>query len=61
MDDLKALKKRTGVFWWEVADHIGVSEMTIYRWLRKYDPEHHAKILNAINELEEGEVNAENS
>lgn len=53
MDDIKLLKQKYNIPWWKVADHIGVCEMTIYRWIRKYDPKHHEIIKNAINRLAE--------
>ena len=40
---------------WKIADYIGVSEITIVRWLRKYNEEHHEKIMDAINNIESGE------
>lgn len=37
---------------WKIAETVGVSEMTIYRWLRKYDVEHHRRIMEAIERIE---------
>lgn len=49
--NLRTLIRVMNVPVWKIADHIGVSEMTIYRWLRKCDEEHHATILKAVKEL----------
>ncbi len=55
MDDLRMLMKMKNISYWKIAECIGISEMTLYRWLRKYDSEHHQKILDAINKLSGGE------
>lgn len=59
MDDLRMLAKMKGVPMWKIAEKIGISEPTLFRWLRKYDVEHHKKIMDAINQImkERGEVN----
>lgn len=52
MEKLKTLIRMKNIPKWKIADAIGVSEMTIYRWLRKYDAEHYQKIMNAIQQIE---------
>lgn len=42
---------------WKIARQIGISEPTIYRWMRVYDAEHYTKIKNAVEEIEKGGVN----
>ena len=45
----------SGVRFWEVAEHLGVSEATLSRWLRRQlPPEEEAKILDAIKVIAEG-------
>lgn len=50
--DIKEKAKSKGVYLYEIAFHLGISEPTINRWLR-YDlsPERKAAILTAIDEL----------
>ena len=57
MEDLKMLIRLKHISMWKIADAVGVSEMTIYRWMRKYDAIHHKKILDAIEKIEGGEQN----
>lgn len=52
MEKLKTLIRMKNIPKWKIADVIGVSEMSIYRWLRKYDAEHYQKIMNAIKQIE---------
>lgn len=52
MEKLKTLIRMKNIPKWKIADVIGVSDMTIYRWLRKYDAEHYQKIMNAIKQIE---------
>ena len=52
MEKLKTLIRMKNIPKWKIADVIDVSEMTIYRWLRKYDAEHYQKIMNAIKQIE---------
>lgn len=59
MDDLRLLIRMKRIPNWKIAEKIGVSEMTIYRWLRKYNPEHYKQIMNAINQIEGGVQNDE--
>ena len=45
--------KEAGVFWWQVANAIGVSEGTLIRWLRTpLSAEKEQLVLSAIHELE---------
>lgn len=52
MEDLKLIIKLCNIKMWKIADVVGVSEMTIYRWMRKYDAEHHRKILTAMKKID---------
>lgn len=54
MEDIRLIKRMKNIPTWKIAEAVGVSEMTIYRWLRKYDAEHHKKIMDAINKIEGG-------
>lgn len=55
MNDIRIMLFAKKIPVWKVADAIGVSEMTIFRWLRKEDKEHREKILDAIKQIEDGE------
>lgn len=57
MDDLRLLIRMKNIPIWKIALKIGVSEMTIYRWLRVYDKSHHEKIMNAVEQIERGDSN----
>ena len=57
MKSLKMLIKMKEIPMWKIAKQIGVSEMTLYRWMRVYDAEHYTKIKNAVEEIEKGGVN----
>lgn len=51
-ESVRETAKKNGVKHWQIADHIGVSEQTFMRWLRKPLPkEKENQILSAINEL----------
>jgi transposase-like protein len=51
-DDIRLLAKKEGVYLWQIADRLGIAEITLIRWLRKPLPEDKKKkILNAIYEL----------
>ena len=56
MEDLRLLIRMKKIYIWKIAEKIGVSEMTIYRWLRTYNAEHHDKIMKAIEEIENESV-----
>ncbi len=50
--------KDAGLYFWQVAEKIGVSDVTFRRWLRsEHDTKNQGKILKALEELKEGEVN----
>lgn len=55
MEDLKLLIRMKHITMWKIADVIGISEPTLYRWMRKYNAEHHEKIMKAISKIERGE------
>ncbi len=61
MEDLRLLMRMKRIRTWKIAEVIGVSEMTIYRWLRKYDADHHKKIMDAISKIEGGEDHDEDN
>ena len=46
---------------WKIADAIGIAESTLYIWMRKYDSEHHDRILKALEELDGGEHHDEDN
>lgn len=47
---LKEIIKMNGFTQWQIAECIGVTEMTLYRWLRsEKDTSHQGIILNAVN------------
>lgn len=52
MKDLKLLIKMKNIPMWKIADELGISEPTFYRWMRKYDPDHYQKIMDAIDQIE---------
>ena len=48
--EIRTLAKDNGVYQWEIAKYIGVTEQTIIRWLRN-EPmlqEHRLKLIDAI-------------
>lgn len=61
MEDLKMLIRMKQIPMWKVADKIGISEPTLYRWMRKYDSGHHDKIMKAIQQIEGGEDHDEDN
>lgn len=54
MDDIKALLRFKGIPMWRIAKNIGISESTLYRWMRAPDVEHRQKIIDAIEKIEGG-------
>ena len=51
---LRKTARNSGVYLWEIGEHLGVSENTVIRWLRK--PLDHAKeekIRSAISSISE--------
>ena len=61
MEDLRSYMKMKRIPTWKVAEVIGVSEMTIYRWLRTYNADHYKKIWDAIQKIEGNEDHDENN
>ena len=56
-DGLRTLAKSAGVFWWQVAAIIGVSESTLIRWLRApLSSEKKNVITDAIDRLSKERV-----
>ncbi len=54
--DLKQKIKDAGLYLWQVADEIGICEMTLIRWLRKEPTEEQKqRIFSAIERLEGGD------
>lgn len=52
--ELKNHIHQSGFVYWQIAEKVGVSEMTIIRWMRGKPTEEHARlIVNAVNELKE--------
>ena len=50
--DIRERIRAAGIYQYEVADHIGVSEMTFIRWMRKpLSKERVEKINNAVENL----------
>ncbi len=58
MEDLRLYMRMKRIPTWKVAEVIGVSEMTIYRWLRTFNADHYKKISDAIKKIE-GEAKGE--
>ena len=52
MEDLKILIRVKKIPVYAIIGVLGISEATFYRWMRKYDPDHHTKILEAIELIE---------
>ena len=61
MEDLKMLIRMKNIPMWKIADAVGISEPTLYRWMRKYNIDHHDKIMKAISKVERGEDDEQNS
>lgn len=56
--ELRAALKAAGLFHWQIADIIGVNEITLGRWLRKPLPaDKEQQILQAIDALKGGVEN----
>lgn len=53
--ELRDTFKAAGLFHWQIADVIGVNEITLGRWLRKpLPPDKEQQILQAIEALKGG-------
>lgn len=51
--ELHKLLKSKNIPLWKIADEIGISETTIYRWFRKpLTNEQYQKIMSAVKQLE---------
>lgn len=56
--ELKKLIKENGFFFWQVAEEVGVCEMTLQRWLRsERDTSHQTIIIEALDRLKAGVSN----
>lgn len=54
--DIRELAKKENVTHWQIANHLGFSDITFSRKLRQeLSPEEKAKIKEAIKEIKEGE------
>lgn len=55
--EIRARAKSARVFWWQVAQELGVSESTVIRWLRtELDADGKRMIMDAISRIEKGEA-----
>lgn len=52
MEDLKMLIRMKKIPMWKIADAIGIAESTLYIWMRKYNADHHERIMKAIQKIE---------
>lgn len=53
--DLKRKVKEEGLFMWQIADEMGISEPTLVRWMRyPLSIEKRTSVINAIENLKEG-------
>lgn len=54
-EDIKNAMKEAGLYTWQLAERLGVSEMTIYRWLRTpLSDEKRQELLTAISQVKMG-------
>lgn len=52
--DIRLQAKSHGIYLWQIAQHIGISEATLFRWLRfDLSPEHRKLIETSISDLSE--------
>ena len=52
--DIRQHAKARGVFWWQVAVELGVSESTVVRWIRvELQSEKKAHIMEVIDRIAE--------
>lgn len=55
--EIRARAKSARVFWWQVAQELGVAESTVIRWLRtELDADSKQKIMDAISRIEKEAV-----
>lgn len=49
---VREMAKRAGIKHWQIAEHLGISEPTIVRWLRvPLSPEREKMVVSAINAI----------
>lgn len=54
--ELKELIRKSGLRYWQLAEIVGVSDITIGRWLRsKITPEQKARIEKAVEDFKESQ------
>lgn len=54
-EKIKEVIKKSGFYKWQIANQIGICEMTLIRWLRtELSEANKKKIITAIKELKEG-------
>lgn len=55
--EIRARAKSASVFWWQVAQELGVAESTVIRWLRtELNADSKQKIMDAISKIEKEAV-----
>ena len=59
MDDIRMLIKIKNIPMWKIAKNIGISETTLYRWMRTPNVEHRQKIIDAIIKIDEAKTRAD--
>ena len=53
--ELREKIKAEGLFFWQIAEALGVSDVTLRKWLRsEYDTSHQAAIQSALYKLKAG-------
>lgn len=59
-EDLKLLAAGKGIHQWQIADELGIAEVTLSRWLRrKLSNEKRTIFIKAIEKLQKGEIKNE--
>ena len=61
VEDLRMIIRMKQIPMWKIAEVIGISEPTLYRWMRKYDAGHYKKILDAIKMIDGGDRDDEDN
>lgn len=61
MEDLRMIIRMKRIPMWKIAEVIGVSEPTLYRWMRKYNADHYKKISDAIKMIDGGDQDEQNN
>ena len=49
--EIKSLLRAKGIPMWKIGDILGVSDVTIQRYLRREQPQHEKEILEAIEKI----------